>query len=110
MRVTSASTTPEILVEIGARIRRFRLQQNRTIQELAAAAGLTPRTIERAERGSNPTLETVIRVLRALNRIETLDAFLPAPLASPLEMAKLGGRERQRAGTSRQRRESRRDD
>lgn len=61
-------------------------------------------TVARAERGHRPTLETVIRILRALNRVESLDAFLPPPLISPLELASLSGRERKRAGTPRKRR------
>lgn len=97
------ATTPEILAELGGRLRRYRLQQNRTVLEVARASGLTTITIERAERGSNPTLATLIRILRALNRLDALDAFLPAALPSPLQMARLNGRERKRAGTPRRR-------
>jgi transcriptional regulator with XRE-family HTH domain len=110
MRITAAATTEEILTEIGERLRQYRLQQNRTAQNVADATGLKLLTIQRAERGSNPTLDTVIRILRALNRLDALDAFLPAPLASPLDLARLSGRERQRAGTPRRRKESRGDD
>lgn len=96
-----AATTQEILGEIGHRIARYRLQQNRTIAELAKAAGLGTATVKRAEAGKGPTLETIIRLLRALGRIDTLEAFLPAPLVSPLQLADLRGHERQRAGTPR---------
>lgn len=67
-------------------------------------SGLTRVTVARAERGERPTLESVVRILRALDRVESLDAFLPAPLVSPLELARLSGRERKRAGTPRKRR------
>lgn len=101
MRVTNTSSNQEILAELGGRLRRYRLQQNRTTQSLADATGLTSVTIERAERGSNPTFDTIIRILRALNRLDALETLLPAPLPSPLELARLSGRQRKRAGTRR---------
>jgi transcriptional regulator with XRE-family HTH domain len=100
MKIGTTATTDEILEEIGVRLRRYRLQQDRSIAELAKATGLTRRTLERAERGSNPTLNTLVRVLRALDRLDSLDAFLPPPLVSPLDLARLSGRERQRASRS----------
>jgi putative transcriptional regulator len=97
MDITAAATTDEILRELGTRFQRYRLQQDRTIEEVAATAGIGTRTLERAEAGENTTLKTVVKVLRALGRIESLDAFLPPPLVSPLELAAFSGRERQRA-------------
>lgn len=99
--ILPTATTGEILAELGGRLRRYRLQQNRTIEDVAADAGIAYRTVQRAEAGERPTLESVVRILRALGRLETLDAFLPAPLVSPLQLAELEGRERQRAGTPR---------
>jgi transcriptional regulator with XRE-family HTH domain len=100
------ATTQEILQEVGHRLARYRLQQNRTIAELAKAAGLGTATVKRAEAGKGPTLETIVRLLRALGRIDALDAFLPVPLVSPLQLADFKGRERQRAGTPRRKRGS----
>lgn len=97
MRITSTSTTDEVLRELGDRMRDYRLQQNRTIEELARDAGLGTMTVKRAEAGERPTLATVVRLLRALGRLETLEAFLPPPLVSPLQLSANAGRERQRA-------------
>ena len=102
-QITPTATTSEILNELGRRLHRYRLQQNRTLAEVARTAGVSTRTAQRAEAGENPTLETVIRILRALDRLDALDAFLPSPLVSPIQMAKLRGRERRRAGTPRRR-------
>ena len=102
-QIRSTSTTAEILRELGQRIERYRLQQNRTLADVAASAGVGVRTAKRAEAGERPTLETVVRLLRALDRLDTLNAFLPVPLVSPLQLADLGGHERQRAGTPRRR-------
>lgn len=101
--IQPTDNTGEILVELGRRLQRYRLQQNRTRDDIAADAGVSAITIARAEGGDNPTLETVVRILRALKRLDALDAFLPAPLVSPMDLAKLGGRERKRAGTPRTR-------
>jgi transcriptional regulator with XRE-family HTH domain len=101
--ISATATTDEILQELGARLRRYRLQQNRTVADVAREAGVSRVTVERAEQGRHPTLETIVRVLRALGRLEALEAFLPPPLISPLELAALSGRERRRAGTPRRR-------
>jgi putative transcriptional regulator len=82
---------------IGDRTRRERLNQNLTQQELAERAGLGLRTVKSLEAGQRPTLETMVRALRALNRLGAIDAFLPEPGLSPLQLAKLQGRSRQRA-------------
>jgi transcriptional regulator with XRE-family HTH domain len=102
-QIRPTATTDEILREIGQRIERYRLQQNRTLAEVAGAAGVGLRTAKRAEAGERPTLETVVRLLRALGRLDALNAFLPVPLVSPLQLAELSGHERQRAGTPRRR-------
>jgi transcriptional regulator with XRE-family HTH domain len=96
-RIRSTATTEEVLRELGQRLERYRLQQNRTITEVAEAAGLGSATVKRAEAGNRPTLATIVRLLRALGRLETLEAFLPEPLVSPLQLARLSGQERQRA-------------
>lgn len=95
--IHSVSTTDEVLREFGERLRGYRLQQNRTIASLARDAGVGSRTVVRVEAGDHPTLETVVRILRALGRLDALDAFLPPPDISPLQLAKLSGRERVRA-------------
>ena len=82
---------------IGERIQRARLNQNMTQAELAERAGLGTRTVRSLEAGQKPTVETLIRALRGLGKLGTIDAFLPEPGLSPLQLAKLQGRERQRA-------------
>ena len=82
---------------IGERIQRERLNQNLTQEELAEHAGIGVRTVRSLEAGQRPTVETLIRALRALGKLGAMDAFLPEPGVSPLQLAKLQGRERQRA-------------
>lgn len=104
MRITPTSTTPEVLREIGARLAQLRLQQNRTAAELAAEAGVGVRTLLRAESGENTSLETLVKVVRALGRLDAFDEFLPEPLVSPIQLAEDQVRERQRAYAPRRKR------
>ena len=86
-----------ILREIGRRLRRRRLDRNLTQQVLADMAGLSRTTVSDLERGAPAGMLTLVQVLRALGGLEELDAFLPEPGLSPLELARMKGRERQRA-------------
>lgn len=87
---------------IGERIQKERLNQNLTQAELAERAGIGVRTVKSLEAGQKPTVDTLIRALRVLGRLGAIDAFLPEPGLSPLQLAKLQGRERQRASGCRQ--------
>jgi transcriptional regulator with XRE-family HTH domain len=86
-----------ILAEIGTRLRRRRLDRNLTQQEVADQAGLTRVTVGELERGAPAGMLTLIRILRVLGMVEELESFLPEPGPSPLQLAKLQGRRRQRA-------------
>ena len=87
----------EILRELGGRLRAYRLQQNMPVDDVAGRAGLNRNTISNAETGKDARLSTVIRILRVLGRLDALDAFLPPPSVSPMELLKTKGRVRQRA-------------
>lgn len=86
-----------LLVELGERVQRTRLNRNLAQPELAQRAGISRRALQKLEAGEATTMGTFIRALRALGVLDELDAFLPAPEQSPIQLAKLKGRERQRA-------------
>ncbi len=98
--IRATDTTKEVLREIGARLQGFRLQQNVTQAALAETAGVGHATVKRAEAGENIGLETIVKILRALGRVEALDSFLPEPLVSPIRLADQRERGRQRARRS----------
>ena len=87
----------EVMVELGRRLKQLRLQADLSIAGLAQRSGLNRNTIVNAEAGANPRLETIVRVLRALGRLEALEAFLPPPPVSPIALVKSKGKIRQRA-------------
>lgn len=101
MRISATSTTTEILFEIGARLQALRLQQNMTAAQLARIAGVSLRTVNRAEAGENTSLETIIRLLRAADRLGALESFIAIPLVSPIQLAAVRGHERKRASSPR---------
>jgi len=68
-----------------------------TQAELAETAGVGHATVKRAEAGENIRLKTIVKILRALGRVEALDSFLPEPLVSPIRLAEQRERTRQRA-------------
>jgi len=90
-------TDSELVAEIGDRIRRYRLQQNLMQENLARKAGVSLRTVRNLEGGADVRLSTVIAILRALGRTDAVDAFLPRPRVSPMELLESGGKERRRA-------------
>ena len=83
--------------ELGKRLQRERLNQNITQADLSERAGISRRTLVAAEKGEGTTLETLIRILRGLGSLNRLDQFLPEPPISPIQLAKLKGKVRQKA-------------
>jgi putative transcriptional regulator len=86
-----------ILRELGARIQQTRLNADVTQVEVAHKAGISRGALRLLEAGRGSTLASLVRVLRALDRLSSLDSFLPAPGPSPVQLARLRGKRRQRA-------------
>ena len=92
-----ASMSDKALTEqIGAFVRHQRMGQNKTQDELAAAAGISRSTLSLLERGDTVTVATLIQVLRVLDQLPVLGAFEVRETISPLESAKLQREKRQR--------------
>ena len=83
--------------EIGARLRHARLQENISQEDLAVAVGISRRTVANAEKGAGCTLQTLLAILRGLGRLEAIEALLPTPVHSPVQLLRDGGVPRQRA-------------
>jgi len=81
-----SKSDPELLLDLGRRLRAHRIQQELTVEEVAGLAGVTPLTVLKAERGSNVTLRTLLRILRALGMIDQVATWIPEPPASPLAL------------------------
>ena len=91
-------TDEQLLVEIGNRLARMRLEKNLTQAELARQAGVGLATLQRLESGAVGTqLSGFLRVGRALGLLERLEAFIPEPQESPMALLKQQGKKRKRA-------------
>lgn len=101
MRIENENSDKAVLDELGARLARTRLEQNVSQEQLASDAGVSKSTVERIETGREVKLTSLVRILRALGRLELLDQLVPEPLPSPIERARIQGRQRQRAAESR---------
>jgi len=97
MAKSRGMTDAAVLAELGDRFSRLRLQRNLTQAQLAREAGVSKRTLIRMENGESSQVTNLIRVVRALGLLGNLDAFVPPPLASPIDQLRSRAKERRRA-------------
>ncbi len=91
------ASSEQIETALCARLERIRLARNMTQVQLAVEAGVSPRTVRRLEKGQGVSLDTFIRVLRALGIQENLAALLPDPSVRPIEQVAGARTQRRRA-------------
>jgi transcriptional regulator with XRE-family HTH domain len=90
------STPAELESDLGEQLKAERLRKNMTMDTLAELAGVSVNTVRSLEAGKGGRVESLIRVARALARVEWLTTFRPQVKISPLQIAK-GNPKRQRA-------------
>jgi transcriptional regulator with XRE-family HTH domain len=93
-----AMSDPAILAVLGTFIQQTRLQQNKTQQQVAAAAGVNRSTLVQIENTGGGTLLSFIQILRALEQLQLFQHFeVKQQQLSPLQLAKIDQKKRQRA-------------
>ena len=93
----SASAIAE---EFGERLKQARLNIDLTQVEIAKQAGVSRKAVLNAEKGK-VQLEVLVAIMGALQLTGQLDSFLPVQAISPIQLAKLQGKKRQRASGQR---------
>ena len=78
---------PDAAIErrVGDAIRQWRVDAGYSQDELADRAGLSRSAVQALESGRGTRLRTLVRVLRALDRTDALDALTPRTGPSPIE-------------------------
>lgn len=100
MKFSAALSDDATLRELGERLSRYRLNRNQAQAALADEAGVSLSTVIRLEQGESVQLTSLLRVLRALGLLDSLDALVPAPALSPIQQLKRQGKVRRRASGS----------
>ena len=96
-----AMSDAAIIKEIGKRLKQIRLNQNLSQEKLSLLSGIDRITISRMESGRPVTSLTLIQILRALNKLEILNAFRQEPEISPIKLLKLQEQQRKKASSKR---------
>ena len=97
-----AMSDPALLEMLGKYIQQVRLQQNKTQQQVATAAGLNRATVVQIEKGAVGTMISFVQILRALEQLQILEHFEVKPQISPLQLAKLEQNKRQRVSAKKE--------
>lgn len=93
-------TNKAVAKELGKRLKQHRLNKDFSQKNVADRAGISITAVQGAEKGET-TLQTLIKVLRVLGSLDQLNGFLPETEVSPIALAKLEGRKRQKASGKR---------
>jgi transcriptional regulator with XRE-family HTH domain len=74
--------------QIGRQLRGLRLRSDLDQRTLAERAGVALNVVKNLEAGKGSTLSSLIRVLRALGRVDWLNSLSPAVSISPMQILK----------------------
>jgi transcriptional regulator with XRE-family HTH domain len=100
------ATAPELIRELGHRLRAQRLGKSVTQGELAVRAGVSVGAIKKLEATGLTTMETYVRAVLALGLVDELADFMklrPTTSIAAMENAQAAQRQRVRHPTARRR-------
>lgn len=100
-KTSRAQTPQEMEVELGLRLKTFRVNRNLDQCTLAERAGISVRALRNLESGCGSSLLMLIKVVRALGREQWLETIAPVATINPLMLTR-EAKPRQRASKPRQ--------
>jgi transcriptional regulator with XRE-family HTH domain len=80
------NTPEELQIALGERLRRLRLNRNLDQRITAEKAGISERALRNLESGRGSTVETLLRVLKALEYLEGIEMLAPEMSVNPLDL------------------------
>lgn len=84
--------------DIGERLKQYRIRIGMTQSELERKCGVSVRSISRLEQGASVQLESLIKILSALNLDENINLLIPDQTKRPSYYLGKNEKKRQRAG------------
>ncbi|MBN1007131.1 helix-turn-helix transcriptional regulator [Amphritea pacifica] len=88
-----------VAVILGERLKQARLNADMTQTQVSELSGVSRKMVMGAEKGK-VQLETLVAIMQALGLSDHLNRFLPEQTISPVQLARLQGKKRQRASGS----------
>jgi transcriptional regulator with XRE-family HTH domain len=82
----SFSTSGELQIALGDRVRRLRLARNIDQRTVAEKAGLSEKALRNLEGGHGSTVETLLRTLKALDYLQGIEMLAPEVTVDPIAM------------------------
>lgn len=77
-------TTSQLQCELGTRLRSLRLSRNLDQRTTAEKAGVSERAVRNLESGRGSTVETLVRVLKALDCLRGIEVLVPDASVNPM--------------------------
>ena len=95
--MTVSRNSAELEQLLGSRLRELRILRNLDQVSLAERAGVSLNALKHLESGKGARVNSLIKVVRALDRTDWLDTLAPTVSISPRQMLKRESREPKRA-------------
>ena len=86
MEDMSFRSIPELQTLLGEQLQQLRISKNLNQITTAEKAGLSEKALRNLEAGRGSTVESLLRVLKALDSLEGLQLIAPKPSISPLAL------------------------
>jgi transcriptional regulator with XRE-family HTH domain len=84
----SFKSLEELQIELGKRVRQLRLFRNMDQRTVAERAGISKSAFRHLEGGHGSSVETLLRVLKALDFLEGIEMLAPQPTVNPLALVR----------------------
>jgi transcriptional regulator with XRE-family HTH domain len=91
----SFKSISELQAALGGQLRSLRIAKNLDQRTTAEKAGLSEKALRNLEAGRGSTVESLLRVLKALDSLEGIEMLAPKPSVNPLALLR-GAKVRQR--------------
>jgi transcriptional regulator with XRE-family HTH domain len=83
--MTSSKTVSILAEELGERLSAYRLSRNLRQKDIADQSGISRGAVARIEAGKGGTIDSLLRIMQALDIEERIEMLLPDTSLSPLD-------------------------